>query len=67
MEKAEAHGGKIRLPTDGKSKAETLADAGISLRTAERYQTLAGPKLEQAVRVVDKATEAFGKTLDRAH
>jgi hypothetical protein len=34
LEKAEAHGGKIRLPTAGKSKEQTLAEAGISTTTA---------------------------------
>ncbi len=46
-------------PIDGKSKSETLAEAGISTSTASRYEELAGPKLEQAARVVDKATEAY--------
>jgi hypothetical protein len=30
LKKAEAHGGKICLPADGKSKSKQLADAGIS-------------------------------------
>jgi len=61
LEKAEKIGGpgKFKVPTDGKLKSEVLAEAGISTSTAQRYEELAGPKLEQAARVVDKATEAY--------
>jgi hypothetical protein len=38
LEKAEAHGDKIWLPTDGKSKEEQLAQAGISKGPAERLR-----------------------------
>jgi hypothetical protein len=38
LEKAEAHGGKICLPSDGKSKSDTLAAAWISTSTANRYE-----------------------------
>jgi len=38
LEKAEAHGGKIWLPTDGKSKEEQLAQAGILKGPAERLR-----------------------------
>jgi hypothetical protein len=37
LEKAEAHGGKICLPSSGKSKAEQLAEAGLSTSAANRY------------------------------
>jgi hypothetical protein len=36
------------LPNDGKSKSETLADAGISTSTANRFKELAGGKEKQA-------------------
>jgi hypothetical protein len=41
LEKAQAHGGKICLPSSGKPKAEQLAEAGISTSTAKRYEQLA--------------------------
>jgi hypothetical protein len=48
------------LPTDGKkSKAETLAEAGISTSTAQRYEQLAGPKEEQAAKVDRSGGEAY--------
>jgi hypothetical protein len=49
----------LRDSDDVQTKAKTLSAVGITLRTAERYQMLAGPKLEQAARLVDKATEAY--------
>jgi hypothetical protein len=42
LEKAEAHGGQICLPSGGKSKADALAEAGISTSAAHRYEELAG-------------------------
>jgi hypothetical protein len=47
LEKAEAHGGKICLPSAGKAKAEQLADAGIATPTARCYEQLAAPTEEQ--------------------
>jgi hypothetical protein len=44
MQKAE---NQYALPSDGESKEQTLAEAGISTSTAQRYETLAGPKEEQ--------------------
>jgi len=32
------------VPSDGKTKEQTLAEAGISTSTANRYEELAGPK-----------------------
>ena len=43
LEKAEAHGGHICLPSGGKPKAEQLAVAGIATTTAHRYEQLAAP------------------------
>jgi len=40
LDKAEAHGGKIWLPSSGKSKSDVLADAGISTSSAHRYEQL---------------------------
>jgi hypothetical protein len=40
LEKAEAHGGQICLPTSGKAKEQQLADAGLSTSTANRYEEL---------------------------
>jgi hypothetical protein len=36
----EWHGAEIRLPSDGKSKEQQLAEAGISTSTAQRYEEL---------------------------
>jgi hypothetical protein len=48
------------LPNDGKkSKAETLAEAGISTSTANRYEELAGPREEQAAKVIEAATDDY--------
>jgi len=41
LEKAEAHGGKIRLPNSGKPKSQTLKDAGLSTSTAQRCEEIA--------------------------
>jgi hypothetical protein len=42
LDKAEAHGGKIRLPDSRKPKKQALADAGLSTSTANEYEELAG-------------------------
>jgi hypothetical protein len=34
LEKAESHGGKIRLPSGGKPKEQVLSEAGISTTAA---------------------------------
>jgi hypothetical protein len=36
------------VPNDGKTKEQTLAAAGISTSSAQRYEELAGPREEQA-------------------
>lgn len=38
LDKAEAHGGRVWLPRDGKSKSEVLREAGISTSAANRYE-----------------------------
>jgi hypothetical protein len=43
---AKGHGAGI--PAGGKTKAEALADAGISTSAAQRYEELAGGREEQA-------------------
>jgi len=58
LEKAEAHGGKIRLPADGKSKDETLAAAGISTTTAHRYEQLTGGREAHAQSVASDAASS---------
>jgi hypothetical protein len=40
--------GQIQLPSDGKLKAEQLAEAGISTSTAHLYEELTGGREEQA-------------------
>ena len=44
----QADSATVRLPAGGKSKAEALADAGISTSTAHRYEEIAGGREEQA-------------------
>jgi hypothetical protein len=44
------------LPPDGKSREQTLAEAGLSTSTASRYEALAGPKEEQAEAAIAAAT-----------
>jgi len=58
LDKAEAHGGKIWFPTDGKSKSEALADAGISTSTAHEYEQLTGGTTERGMEVAKRAAEA---------
>ena len=41
LDRAEAHGGKVWLPSGGKSKAEVLESAGISTSEAHRAEKLA--------------------------
>lgn len=43
-------GGGSKFPAVGTSKAQALADAGLSTSTAHRYEELAGGREEQAVR-----------------
>jgi hypothetical protein len=47
LETAESHGGKICLPSDGKSKADKLAEAGISTSTQTVTRELAGGREQQ--------------------
>ena len=54
-----ADGARVRLPAGGKSKAEALADAGISTSTAQRYEELAGGREEQAQAAGRAAMEAY--------
>ena len=49
LEKAQAHGGKICLPSAGKSKAEALAAAGISTSAAARCELIAKPANRKAL------------------
>jgi hypothetical protein len=42
-----------------KTKTEVLEQAGINLRTAERYEELAGPREEQAQQAIRAAAEFF--------
>lgn len=44
---------------DAPTKTETLAKAGVNIRTAERYEELAGGKEKQAQKVASAATEAY--------
>jgi hypothetical protein len=55
----QADGATVRLPAGGKSKAEALADAGISTSTAQRYEELAGGREEQAQAAGRAAMEAY--------
>ncbi len=55
----QADGATVRLPAGGKSKAEALADAGISTSTAQRYEELAGGREEQAQAAGHAAMEAY--------
>jgi hypothetical protein len=52
-------GGKVGIPIDGKPKEQTLAEAGISTSTAQRYEELAGPKEEQAMHICAAATDNY--------
>ena len=52
-------GARVRLPTGGKSKADALADAGISTSTAQRYEELAGGREGQAQAAGHAAMEAY--------
>jgi hypothetical protein len=54
LERAEAHGGKICLPTDGKSKEQQLKEAGISTSTANRYEELVGESVEIGMQAADE-------------
>jgi hypothetical protein len=38
LEKAESHGGEIRLPNSGKSKSEQLSDVGVSTSDVVRVK-----------------------------
>ena len=42
------HGSEIRLASSGKSKSEQLEEAGLSVRTANRYEQLAAPEEQLA-------------------
>jgi hypothetical protein len=55
----QADGATVRLPPGGKSKAEALADAGISTSTAQRYEELAGGREAQAQAAGRAAMEAY--------
>jgi hypothetical protein len=59
------------LPSDRKSKTETLADAGISTSTANRYEELAGGKEKQAQDVAtaaaDSSATGWHQSPPRAH
>jgi hypothetical protein len=47
LEKAQYNKGHgTVVPSDGKYKAEVLAEAGISTSTAQRYEELAGPMID---------------------
>jgi hypothetical protein len=49
LEKAHRTGdGQVQPPSDGNLKSETLAAAGISTSTANRYEGLAGGREQQA-------------------
>jgi hypothetical protein len=52
-------GGGSKFPAMGISKAQALADAGISTSTAHRYEELAGGREEQAQAVGRAAMEAY--------
>ncbi len=42
------HRSEIRIPGDGKSKAEAISGAGLSASAAYRYEELAGSRNERA-------------------
>jgi hypothetical protein len=52
-------GGGSKVSAGALSKAETLAEAGISKRTAYKYEELAGGKTEQGQRAAEAAAEAY--------
>lgn len=52
-------GGGSKFPAMGISKAQALADAGISTSTAHRYEEMAGGREEQAQAVGRAAMEAY--------
>ncbi len=52
-------GGGSKFPAVGISKAQALADAGISTSTAHRYEELAGGREEQAQAAGRAAMEAY--------
>ncbi|UPY35046.1 hypothetical protein [Sediminicoccus sp. KRV36] len=52
-------GGGSKFPAVGTSKAQALADAGISTSTAHRYEELAGGREEQAQAAGRAAMEAY--------
>jgi hypothetical protein len=54
LEKAQ---NQFALPTDGKSKEQTLAEAGISTSAPQRYEQLAGPREEQAQQAANAAAD----------
>jgi hypothetical protein len=58
LEKAEAHGGTIRLPSGGKSKEQTLAEAGLSTSAAARYEALSAYN-EETRPIFVAATEKY--------
>jgi hypothetical protein len=61
LERAEpgGSGGGSKFPSVGISKAQALADAGISTSTAHRYEELAGGREEQAQTAGRAAMEAY--------
>ncbi|MCX8004055.1 MAG: hypothetical protein N2688_03715 [Burkholderiaceae bacterium] len=61
LERAEpgGAGGGSKFPAVGTSKAQALADAGISTSTAHRYEELAGGREEQARAAGRAAMEAY--------
>jgi hypothetical protein len=61
LERAEpgGAGGGSKFPAVGISKAQALADAGISTSTAHRYEELAGGREEQAQAAGRAAIEAY--------
>jgi hypothetical protein len=59
LETAEREGarGNYRLPSSGKSKAQALAEAGISTSTAQRYEELVGGREQQGIATAMAAAE----------
>jgi hypothetical protein len=66
LEKARPNQGHGNVTADGSmTKTETLQEAGVSLRTAERYEQLVGPPEQQAEDIVSAAAENyFAKSRD---
>ena len=52
-------GVEVRLPSGGKSKAEAIAEAGLSKSEAYRAQELAGPREERAQKAGKAAAEHY--------